>query len=52
MTIIDSTANVYYKKIEDLYQDLASVINEEVLDLVKNGCKFIQIDEPLLARKP
>ena len=32
--------------------DLANIINKEIINLEKAGCKYIQIDEPLFARKP
>ena len=32
--------------------DLAEVINVEIKRLQKAGCKYIQVDEPLFARKP
>lgn len=54
VTIRDTVADVYYgeeKKLEYL-EDLAATINQEILDLVKHGCKFIQVDEPVFARYP
>jgi len=52
MTIMGSTANAYYKDDKKLAQDLASIVNRHVLELADAGCKTIQIDEPLFARKP
>jgi len=52
MTIFDSFYNVYYDDNMELLEDLSKAINYEILDLVENGCKYIQIDEPLFARKP
>jgi len=52
MTITDTIANEYYDSNEKLGFDLAKVINVEVKKLVKEGCEYIQIDEPLFARKP
>ena len=52
MTICDSVANVYYEDDEQLCVDLAKLLRREVLYLRDNGCKNIQIDEPLFARKP
>ena len=37
---------------KNLGKDLAQAINTEVKKLVNVGCKYIQIDEPLFARKP
>jgi 5-methyltetrahydropteroyltriglutamate--homocysteine methyltransferase len=31
---------------------LAAIVNKHVLELAEAGCKFIQVDEPLFARKP
>ena len=43
---------MFYDNVEELNQDLARCLNREVLALVEAGCKHIQIDEPLIARKP
>ena len=52
MTITDTIANTYYKSDEEMGYDLAIAINTEIKRLVGAGCKYIQIDEPLFARKP
>ncbi len=52
MTITDTIANSYYKSDEEMGHDLAQAINTEIKRLVVAGCKFIQVDEPLFARKP
>jgi len=52
MTITDTIANDYYTSNSNLGNDLAVAINVEIKRLVKAGCKYIQVDEPLFARKP
>ena len=52
MTIMDTIANTYYKSDEEMGYDLAIAINTEIKRLVDAGCKYIQVDEPLFARKP
>ncbi len=52
MTIADTIANIYYKSDEEMGNDLAIAINAEIKRLVDAGCKYIQVDEPLFARKP
>ena len=52
MTITDTTANAFYDDPEKEGADLADAINVEVRALAEAGCKYIQIDEPLFARKP
>ena len=52
MTITDTNANDFYGDDAELGQDLAIALNKEVLSLAQAGCKHIQIDEPLFARKP
>jgi len=52
MTIMGSTANSFYKDDKKLAQDLAKLVNRHVLELAEAGCKVIQVDEPLFARKP
>ena len=52
MTITDTIANNYYTSSKLLGKDLAKAINVEIKKLVEAGCKYIQVDEPLFARKP
>ena len=52
MTISDTVADAYYDDPKRLGLDLANALNAEVLALAEAGCKYIQIDEPLFARKP
>lgn len=52
MTIMGSTANTHYKCDKQLATDLAKIVNRHVLELAEAGCKVIQVDEPLFARKP
>ena len=52
MTIKDTVGNTYYKNEADLYADLIVTIQKEIAELIKHGCKIIQIDEPVLARYP
>eukprot|EP00164_Ancoracysta_twista_P007693 GFYU01010965.1.p1 GENE.GFYU01010965.1~~GFYU01010965.1.p1 ORF type:complete len:363 (+),score=124.68 GFYU01010965.1:100-1188(+) len=52
MTICDTISNKHYESEKALCDDMVKVINREVLALVKSGCKYIQIDEPLFARMP
>ena len=52
MTISDTIANTYYKSDDEMGHDLAIAINTEIKCLVEAGCRFIQVDEPLFARKP
>ena len=47
-TILDTINNEYYDSEEDLLHDLSKIINYEIIDLVKKGCKYIQLDEPSL----
>jgi 5-methyltetrahydropteroyltriglutamate--homocysteine methyltransferase len=52
MTIIDSLADSHYGDENKLGQALARALNVEIQALVKAGCPWIQIDEPLLVREP
>ncbi len=52
MTITDTIANTHYKSDDKMGFDLSEVINVEIKRLQKAGCKYIQVDEPLFARKP
>jgi len=51
MTITDTTANEHYDDPAKLGADLADALNHEVKALADAGCKHIQIDEPVFARK-
>ena len=52
MTIWDTNADAYYNDPGKLGADLAVALNREVLALAEAGCKYIQIDEPVFARRP
>ena len=52
MTITDTISNTHYTSDEEMGYDLAIAINTEIKRLVDAGCKYIQVDEPLFARKP
>ncbi len=52
MTISDTNSDAYYHDPEKLGRDVAEALNVEVLALAEAGCRYIQIDEPLFARKP
>lgn len=51
MTIGDTVADTYYGDERTRDQALAAALNTEVLALAKVGCRHIQVDEPLFARK-
>ena len=52
MTIADTTVDLHYQDEAALGADLAAAINAEILSLAEAGCRWIQVDEPVLARKP
>ncbi len=52
MTIGDTVVDHYYDDEARRGRDLAEALNAEVLALAEAGCKHIQIDEPLFARRP
>lgn len=52
MTISDTTADVFYNDPAALARDLADALNTQVRALAEAGCRFIQVDEPIFARKP
>ena len=52
MTIADSIANSYYSNDKTMGADLAEALNKEVKALADAGCRYIQVDEPVFARKP
>lgn len=51
LTIMDTTADCYYDDRPKLNAALAETVNREILALVEAGCQYIQVDEPLFARK-
>ena len=51
LTVMDTSADFFYNDRQKLNFELADTINKEILSLVKEGCRYIQIDEPLFARK-
>ncbi len=52
LTIMDCTADCHYRDDMRLADGLAATLNLEVLALAEAGCRHIQIDEPVFARKP
>lgn len=52
LTISDTTADEHYNDPRAQAFDLAAALNVEVHALAAAGCKYIQIDEPIFARKP
>lgn len=52
MTVSDTNADDYYHDPAALGADIANALNVEVLALADAGCRHIQIDEPLFARRP
>ncbi len=52
MTVSDTNADRYYNDPVRLGADIADALNQDVLELAAAGCRHIQIDEPLFARKP
>ena len=52
MTIADTNANSYYDDPKTLGRDLATALNVEIRALAEAGCRWIQVDEPVFARKP
>lgn len=51
MTIGDTVADAFYGDAKTRGQDLAEALNKEVRALADVGCRHIQIDEPVFARK-
>ncbi len=52
MTVFDTNSDDYYNDPKKAGHDIAMALNREVLALAEAGCQYIQIDEPLFARKP
>ena len=52
MTISDTTADAHYNDPAQLARDLADALNGQILALAEAGCRNIQVDEPIFARKP
>lgn len=52
MTISDTTADAFYNDAPKLARDLADALNGQIRALAEAGCRNIQVDEPIFARKP
>ena len=52
MTLSDTTVDRHYGDERRLGIDVAGALNCEVLALAEAGCRHIQIDEPVFARRP
>ena len=51
MTIADTVADEHYGDPRELNRDLADALNVEIRALAAAGCGYIQVDEPVFARK-
>jgi len=51
LTICDTIANEHYASRPELARALADVLNIEIKRLAEAGCTWIQVDEPLFARR-
>ena len=52
MTVTDTVVDGFYDDPVKMGADIADALNVEVRALADAGCRHIQIDEPLFARKP
>jgi len=54
MTLVDVLFDDFYgeNNKREMIEDLITCVNKEILALVEHGCKVIQVDEPVLMRKP
>lgn len=52
MTISDTTADAHYGDPAKLAGHLAEALNVQIKALAAAGCRHIQVDEPIFARKP
>ena len=52
MTMFDGIVNLHYQDTDQLHADLVKCVNQEILTLAQKGCKYIQIDEPVMMRYP
>jgi len=52
LTIEDTCNNSFYKDRDEFLDHLAKSVNEQLKELLNSGCKYVQIDEPVLARYP
>jgi 5-methyltetrahydropteroyltriglutamate--homocysteine methyltransferase len=51
-TMMEWSFNVFYRDRAELIMALAKIIREEVMDAVKAGAKYVQVDEPALSTRP
>jgi len=51
MTIADTVVDEHYGDPRRFNRDLASALNVEIRALAEAGCRYIQVDEPVFARK-
>lgn len=51
MTIADTVVDDHYGDARALNRDLAEALNVEIRALADAGCRYIQVDEPVFARK-
>jgi 5-methyltetrahydropteroyltriglutamate--homocysteine methyltransferase len=52
MTVTDTTVDAFYGDPAAEGRAIGEALNQEVLALAEAGCRYIQIDEPVFARRP
>ncbi|MEB2792785.1 MAG: methionine synthase [Caldisphaeraceae archaeon] len=51
-TMLEWSFDLFYKDREELIMDFAKIIREEVLEGIKAGARYVQVDEPALSTRP
>ncbi len=51
-TMLEWSFDLFYGDRREVIMDFAKIIREEILEGIKNGAKYVQVDEPALSTRP
>ena len=51
-TMLEWSFDLFYGDRREIIMDFAKIIREEILEGIKNGAKYVQVDEPALSTRP
>lgn len=51
-TMLEWSFDLFYGDRKEIIMDFAKIIREELLEAIKNGARYVQVDEPALSTRP
>ncbi|MGC8573444.1 MAG: methionine synthase [Caldisphaera sp.] len=51
-TMLEWSFDLFYGDRKEIIMDFAKIIREELMEAIRNGAKYVQVDEPALSTRP